>query len=522
MSDTLKSYNIFFSWQTDVNKQILKKFVDDCMEEIKKSNEDTFVLIYKYYPADNTSGSPDIVNLIENDIKNCDIFIADLTTVGMTKEDNSVTNNKYLQNSNVCYELGYASRELPYENIIILTDGNAENLFFDIRQHRISFYKIDKDRVVSKFTNKCFKEEFKSYIIAAINHDTHLRKKKHMLFVSNSCCQICLDDINLENSMIFKNMIYCNRCKNYVIKLSNEIYNNTEANNINKCLTDLDLLNNWNHTNRTEYNYPYNQDFKHNLKILKQILTDANKLANNLKITNISKTNVFKYLKDDIGYYYKKYNIQYIICTLQMIKHINLELYPQTLYSICYSLYLRKINIENNHVMQYILKYFIEKVFILYKQMFCEVDSQKYKFNDYENLFKSITFLFSFSNTINRKRITQLLSDYKPSCDENDNILLFNNKKESLVHKIIYNVFHNNIIDISKYRNSRYDKSIICRFLYYLSRYDTKQKTINCRDLYHQIINLGNCIRAQKDTFEIEKFYFHCGMQLKFWKIIQY
>lgn len=93
-------YNIFFSWQSDVNTKNTRDMVNSAIQNLKNYNID---VEYSYYPAENMAGAPNIAEIVKNKIKDTDVFIADLTTVGKVNGK-----EKYCQNSNTCFELGLA------------------------------------------------------------------------------------------------------------------------------------------------------------------------------------------------------------------------------------------------------------------------------------------------------------------------------------------------------------------------------------------------------------------------------
>lgn len=153
--------NIFYSWQSDLIGNKTKWLLNEVIEELVLDLSDTLT-IYADRDTKNCAGSPDIVQTILNKINQSDLFIADVSIVG------SYDNQKYTSNPNVLFELGYAVNMLGWDNIICImnTDyGCVEQLPFDIRQHRILTYSINKDgRSKAK---KQLKEILKDAIINA-------------------------------------------------------------------------------------------------------------------------------------------------------------------------------------------------------------------------------------------------------------------------------------------------------------------------------------------------------------------
>jgi len=174
----MNSYNIFYSWQSENknNGSLLDKVISDTIEKL---NKDGYKINFERSITASYSGSPNIMKVTLDNIKACDVFVADLTSVG-------IINNRTQQNCNVCYELGFANAHLNNENIILLHDDShkPEELFFDIRQNRANKYKIinkkvyspdgtdfskdlynfikkamvfaSKNKIIKKYDNKCF------------------------------------------------------------------------------------------------------------------------------------------------------------------------------------------------------------------------------------------------------------------------------------------------------------------------------------------------------------------------------
>lgn len=132
MVKTKHQFNIFFSWQSDItdNKRIIRKGIDNACKKIKQSKGYD---IYVDEATRDTPGAPNIPETIKSKIERCDVFIADITPITKKK-------GKQYPNSNVIYELGYASRCMEFSRIIIVAkEGryNDNDLPFDINHERI-------------------------------------------------------------------------------------------------------------------------------------------------------------------------------------------------------------------------------------------------------------------------------------------------------------------------------------------------------------------------------------------------
>lgn len=108
------NFTIFYSWQCDSDKKFNRNFIENCLSNaINRINK---VIDYTLILDKNTigeSGSPDIVNVILNKIDMAIGFVADITPIVCLKE-------KYLSNSNVMLELGYALSSLSDERVILI------------------------------------------------------------------------------------------------------------------------------------------------------------------------------------------------------------------------------------------------------------------------------------------------------------------------------------------------------------------------------------------------------------------
>lgn len=143
---------VFWSWQSDRDPKLHHYFVRDAIKEACKliaSDPD-------YEEADRpevdhdtkgVTGSPDIASTILGKIASANVFIADMTPVGMTEPatlqpgvvEEKRSEPKFLQNPNVMSELGYAERALTTSCILLVANGahypGAQALPFDWR-HR--------------------------------------------------------------------------------------------------------------------------------------------------------------------------------------------------------------------------------------------------------------------------------------------------------------------------------------------------------------------------------------------------
>ena len=157
------NFTIFYSWQCDFDKKFNRNFIENCLSNaINRINK---VIDYTLILDKNTigeSGSPDIVNVILNKIDMAIGFVADITPIVCLKE-------KYLSNSNVMLELGYALSSLSDERVILICNTSKcrlNDLPFDLGLKRIVSYEYDEESDANKAKNQ--KEKLENTLYEAI------------------------------------------------------------------------------------------------------------------------------------------------------------------------------------------------------------------------------------------------------------------------------------------------------------------------------------------------------------------
>lgn len=164
---------VFYSWQSDTdentNHYFIRDAIKDALAEINKAlpEEQRFRIDHD---TRDVPGTPDIYATILKKIEECSIFMADVSFVGKSpgrvKKDGTSVPEKFLPNSNVLIELGYAMKKVGPErhvNILNVAFGGADHLPFDLRgkrrpiMYRLSpddppeVYKEQKKNLVSEF-----------------------------------------------------------------------------------------------------------------------------------------------------------------------------------------------------------------------------------------------------------------------------------------------------------------------------------------------------------------------------------
>jgi hypothetical protein len=134
---------IFYSWQSDVGKNdvssdVTKEFIFEALVEALKQIVEEYPELSSVEPDRDTrglAGSPSLVEAILKKIDESCLFLADLTFVGETADQEP----KKLPNPNVMFELGHASNRLGWDRIILVMNthyGEPSSLPFDIKHRR--------------------------------------------------------------------------------------------------------------------------------------------------------------------------------------------------------------------------------------------------------------------------------------------------------------------------------------------------------------------------------------------------
>ncbi len=138
----MRHYRLFQAWQnqdkeyTDFITRTIREVV-----EIEKSRGIEIEVIR--FPAQDEAGSPDVVDMVWEQIANSDIFVGDLT--GITNVGDCTVSNP-----NVMYEVGIADSLLGEKRVILLCSKDTEinRLAFDINHKRIS--PLNKNNMQAK------------------------------------------------------------------------------------------------------------------------------------------------------------------------------------------------------------------------------------------------------------------------------------------------------------------------------------------------------------------------------------
>ncbi len=148
--------NIFYSWQSDIANKHNRGFIQDCLEKAIKELEGS-----KYFSIEirldkatqGIEGAPDIANTIFEKIKQCHLFVADISIINL----NCGEEFRKVPNPNVLVELGYAASILGWDKILLLYNlgyGGIQHLPFDLKMRRPIFYSLNETNLDDKQTQK--------------------------------------------------------------------------------------------------------------------------------------------------------------------------------------------------------------------------------------------------------------------------------------------------------------------------------------------------------------------------------
>lgn len=225
-------FNIFYSWQSDLNKHTNNYFIKDCLEKsIKELKKEGSVSIIPRLDKDTQgmTGSPKITDTILSKIDASNIFICDISIIN-SNWLNKIFKKRLSPNPNVLFELGYALDRLSWDRIICLNNdafSNIENMPFDLQQNRISKYN---------FNGKSKKAEAKAQLIELLKNaikgiienyqsilDKNLQSNRYQHDI-----KVFLEFDNLINDISFREMLKHIANVNIVLnddyKLFNTIY----------------------------------------------------------------------------------------------------------------------------------------------------------------------------------------------------------------------------------------------------------------------------------------------------------
>lgn len=130
--NSMRHYRLFQAWQNQDKEytDFITRTIRDVVE-IEKSKGIEIEVIR--YPAQDEAGSPDVVDMVWEQIANSDLFVGDLTGIAQVGDH-------IVSNPNVMYEVGIADALLGEKRVVLLCskDTDISKLAFDINHKRIS------------------------------------------------------------------------------------------------------------------------------------------------------------------------------------------------------------------------------------------------------------------------------------------------------------------------------------------------------------------------------------------------
>jgi hypothetical protein len=155
-SKDTRTITIFYAWEDSLpvafNRYAIRKALHSASADLEKDLSVNFGNPVGIVIDDATrglSGSPNIPAAILKKIPAADVFVADVSAIGLDQTDESKT----IPNPNVVFELGYAVAHLGWERVILLVNevyGPVEKLPFDFDRNRASPFRFARDGVGSQ------------------------------------------------------------------------------------------------------------------------------------------------------------------------------------------------------------------------------------------------------------------------------------------------------------------------------------------------------------------------------------
>lgn len=140
----MQPIHLFYSWQSDRGSKVCRNFIRHALEAAVANLKDSHGLeIYIDSDTSGVPGTPHVSDTILGKIRECDVFVGDVSFVGST------SNGKKVPNPNVMIEFGYARGVLTDRQILLLMNtafGPAQELPFDLAHLRHpTQYSVQED-----------------------------------------------------------------------------------------------------------------------------------------------------------------------------------------------------------------------------------------------------------------------------------------------------------------------------------------------------------------------------------------
>lgn len=173
--------SVFYAWQSDRPKECNHDLIRDAAQAACDRITDDPANDLVIHLDQDTAGTPgmcDIPNTILEKIRDCDVFLADLTFVGRT--DAEVKRAKVVSNPNVLLELGYAvgtkagEETDGFERVIGVMNvafGKPEDQMFDIKRRRPISYELpqESDKAAVDRARESLSREIEDALLTILN-----------------------------------------------------------------------------------------------------------------------------------------------------------------------------------------------------------------------------------------------------------------------------------------------------------------------------------------------------------------
>lgn len=140
----MRHYRLFQAWQNQEKKytNFITNIIQQVVEIERKKDIEIEVI---RFPAQDEAGSPDVVNMVWEQIASCDLFVGDLTAIAKNED-------QCISNPNVMYEVGIADALLGEKRVILVCskETNIAKLAFDVNHKRISPLNIKDEKALEK------------------------------------------------------------------------------------------------------------------------------------------------------------------------------------------------------------------------------------------------------------------------------------------------------------------------------------------------------------------------------------
>lgn len=197
---------VFYCWQSNdkETRQAIQKNLKGAIESIANAIEDVKTDV-PIFDSDTRGviGAVDITTTIEAKIRNCSIFVADISLVDEGKDG-----RKYI-NQNVAYELGLAVGALGWERIVLVFNedsGKIEELPFDINHHRSLKFSQKKEAklkdgfvgILQEYLEKIAESQLTELRVEPIEATLILAMFNNQIGRNQLIVTPTLDDINVQ------------------------------------------------------------------------------------------------------------------------------------------------------------------------------------------------------------------------------------------------------------------------------------------------------------------------------------